>query len=249
MFDLVTLCRAISPSEVVGSEHGELIELVLDASKRQDERLQQLSLATLCGWAGCSPRVLPFLSSRLHSTFPSLQLTALDAWLSLTMDCDDSDVLEAALKALPLFASLAGSKRTDVADRALSVIVNVAAQKEAREQMWNTKGFIMAVRLQVTGQPAPVAAVRLLRCMSLSPELAELMWKEGMVDDAIHLLHSVQQRTGTEQKQQLRQQEEAGQQFNRTSVDTELQIGLCRYLRNLVSVAVETDGTGRGREQ
>ena len=244
--DIVTLCRALYPPLVVGSEHSELISLVIDASKRQDERLQQLSLSTLCEWARCSPRVLPFLSSRLHSSFPSLQLTALDVWLQLTSDCEDGEVLEAALDAIPRFVSLAASKRTDVADRAMTVLLNVAAYKEAREQMWRTEGFVKRIRLQLTGQTSPVTVVRLLRCFSLSPELAEPMRKEGLVDDVLHLLLNTQQRTHQERQQveeqaQLRRDVEQ-QQTDSASVDIRLQCGLYRYLRNLVSVKLETDG-------
>ena len=248
VFDIVTLCHALSPPLVVGSEHSELISLVIDASKRQDERLQQLSLSTLCQWARRSPRVLPFLSSRLHSSFPSLQLTALDVWLRLTSDCEDGEVLEAALVAVPLLVSLAASKRTDVADRAVAVLVNVVAHKEAREQMWRAKGFVQGIRLQLTGQQSPVALVRLLRCLSLSPGLAESIWKEGLIDDVLHLLHSAQQRTEqqrqqAEEKAQIERDVEKQQQAAHLRVDNELQSGSYRYLRNLVSVRVETDGT------
>jgi len=246
VLDIVTLCHALYPPLVVGSEHSELISLVIDASKRQDERLQQLSLSTLCEWARCSPRVLPFLASRLHSTFPSLQLSALDVWLRLTKDCEDGEVLEAALDAVPRFVALAASKRTDVADGAMTVLVNVASQKEAREQMWRTKGFVKGIRLQLTGRASPVAVVRLLRCLALSPELAEPMWKEGLVDDALHLLYSrqqrmQQQRQQVEEKAQLREVNQQ-QRASQASADTELQCGLYRYLRNLVSVKIETDG-------
>ena len=246
LLDIVTLCRAVDPELVVGSEHSELISLVIDASKRQDERLQQLSLSTLCTWSRCSPRVLPFLSSRLHSSFPSLQLIALDVWLRLTNDCEDGEVLEAALEAVPLLVSLAATKRTDVADRAMTVLVNVAAHKEAREQMWRTKGFVKGIRLPLTGQTSPVALVRLLRCLSLSPELAEPMWKEGLVEDPLRLLHSAQQRT----HQQRRQVEEKAQiereveqePTQHSSDDIQLQSGLYRYLHNIVSVRVAADG-------
>ena len=248
LLDIVTLCRALHPPLVVGSEHSELISLVIDTSKRQDERLQQLSLTTLCDWARCSPRVLPFLSSRLHSTFPSLQLTALDVWLRLTTDCEDGGVLEAALDAVPLLVSLVASKSTEVGDRATTVLSNVAAHKEAREQMWRAKGFLKRIRLQLTGQTSPVAVVRLLKCMSLSPELADPMWKEGVVDDVLHLLHSTQQRSlhkrrMEEEKAQLEQHVFVEQQQNdQTSADVAVQSGIHRLLHNLVSVNVETDG-------
>jgi len=220
----------------------------MDASKRHDERLQQLCLDTLFGWATRSPRVLPFLASRLHSSFPSLQLSALGVWLRLTSACEEGDVLEAALTAVPLFVSLAASKRSDVADSAMAVLVNLAAHKEAREQMWRTKGFVHGVRLQLTGQTAPVAVVRLLRCLSLSPELAEPMWKEDVVDDALHLMHSSQQRIDApqqqlEEKAQMTRDVAEQQHSNLDTVDFQLQSGLYRYLRNLVSAKVETDGT------
>ena len=225
--DLVLLCHALPPASVVGSEHSDLISLVIDCCKRQDEALQQLSLDTLCSWARCSPRILPFLSSRLHSSRPNLQRLALLVWLRLTNErCDDAEVLEAALNATPLFLQLAASRSADVADLAVSVLVNVAAQKEAREQMWTAKGFVRQLRLQLTGRASPEAVVRLLRCLSLSPELAGPMRDEGLLDDALQLWHTTQQRTRDVER------------------DT-LQLGLYRYLRNLVHVTVQTDGQDR----
>ena len=84
--------------------------MVMDIAKRSEPALQTLSLQTLASWSHVHPeRVLPFLSSRLHSSFAALQATALGVLITATAHPDDVAALEHVLTVLPLVGGLLSS--------------------------------------------------------------------------------------------------------------------------------------------
>ena len=216
LLDLLDLFAALHPSFVTAAQ-APLVTLVMDIAKRRDARLQSRALQLLGSWAPChAERVLPFLSSRLLSSFPSLQSTALLVLARLAAQEEGTEAVEAALKALPRVAALLSSPHGEVATRALELLRGVVRHQEAREEVWTAEGLRAGLwKAMREGRGAQVMA--LLATLALSVSLHATMRAHGVVARAVEWM----ERSG---------EEEAGLR------------SAWRLLQRLLDVWVEWDG-------
>ena len=218
--DLLTLFTAFYPSLIDSSSHFALISFVIDIAKRNNPALHSLALPLLASWWRAHPdRILSFLSSRLHSSKPALQLSALTTLVGLASTADDTSVVEAVLKALPLVAGMLSSKEEDVATMALRLVGQVVRHQEVREEVWDTKGMREGLWKAVQhGRGAEVMGV--LSVLALSVSLHAKMEAAGVVEKVVEwMLQQGQDGSGV---QELR--------------------GGWRVLHHLLAVLVERDG-------
>ena len=234
LLDLCSLLSALHPSLLAedAALHGRLGSLVIDIAKRNDQQLQAAALPLLASWSQTLPQlVLPFLTSRLQSSFPHLQLTALRCLASLTAEEGREGEEEMVLRVLAVMKRLAVLCRTGVQgvrEEAMRLVRHVARRQEGRQEVWEAAGMVdgLLQALREEGDDSErlrLEAVCLVRVLSLSPALHGRMDGAGIVDRLLEVMAREDGRPATERRELL---------IN----------GLHRALRNLVSVTVERDG-------
>ena len=220
LVELLTLFTAFQPSLIDTASHSQLISLVIDIAKRSSPALHALAFPLLASWWHAHPeRILAFLSSRLHSSKPALQLPALTALLSVLSDAEDTSVVEAVLKALPLVAGLLASKVEEVATTALSLLEQLVRHQEVREEVWEAKGLRQGLWKAVQ-QGRGVKVMAVLSVLALSVSLHAKMEAEGVVEKVVDCMMHLGQ--GASAAGELR--------------------GGWRVLHHLLAVLVERDG-------